>query len=540
MLRSRWYILLLAVALMSCTCAGVPGPGAISNNSIPEATHTLWIDPRLPAAYRDQIVLPEDWEQVFQRAQASYSVEIAGDQTISNWVYVLVAPFPTITDDISVRDFLDLWHTGSSIKVALQHLVLDSQTYEILSAFLGRPAPGLIEIQSAGSILATCWAATGNWSIIPFEDLDPRWKVISLDGNSPLHKDFDPSAYTLAVHIGISSASANFSENSSVTDEISAALQITNRDPSKLSVVVVTGVTAMVRATAAMMELKGLTYPAENIVDILRSADITHISNEIAFSPTCPNPTNMGDSLVFCSKPEYIQLLEYVGTDVIEMTGDHLIDVPPEDVLYTIQMYKARGWGYYGGGENIEEARQPLLLTDHDNQIAFIGCNAKPIGYARASETEPGAVHCDWDYLDEELPLIRRNGYHPIMTFQHLEYYSYSAIPELQIDFHHAADDGAVIVSGSQGHQPQAIEFYKGAFLHYGLGNLFFDQYDEGEAQRQAFIDRHVFYDGHYINTELITILFTDYAQARLMTPDERAALLTTVFQASGWTHINP
>jgi poly-gamma-glutamate synthesis protein (capsule biosynthesis protein) len=115
------------------------------------------------------------------------------------------------------------------------------------------------------------------------------------------------------------------------------------------------------------------------------------------------------------------------------------------------------------------------------------------------------------------------------------------------------AEAGAVIVSGSQAHQPQAMEFYpeetpaeagtglqtrpysKGAFIHYGLGNLFFDQYDVSQACRQAFVDRHVFYDNRYISTELLPMMFVDYARPRPMTSDEEAELLHSVFSASGW-----
>jgi poly-gamma-glutamate synthesis protein (capsule biosynthesis protein) len=94
---------------------------------------------------------------------------------------------------------------------------------------------------------------------------------------------------------------------------------------------------------------------------------------------------------------------------------------------------------------------------------------------------------------------------------------------------------GAVIVSGSQAHQPQAFEFSQGGFIHHGLGNLFFDQLDVSEATRQGFIDLHVFYDGRHISTELVTIYFIDYARARLMNPQERTNLLQKVFSASGW-----
>ncbi|RME88382.1 MAG: hypothetical protein D6770_07150, partial [Anaerolineae bacterium] len=103
------------------------------------------------------------------------------------------------------------------------------------------------------------------------------------------------------------------------------------------------------------------------------------------------------------------------------------------------------------------------------------------------------------------------------------------------------ADAGATIVSGSQAHFPQAMEIYHGTFIHYGLGNLFFDQMDIPEwGTRREFLDRHVFYDGRYIGTELLTAMLEDYARPRPMTPDERESLLTTIFGVSDWTYALP
>jgi len=69
--------------------------------------------------------------------------------------------------------------------------------------------------------------------------------------------------------------------------------------------------------------------------------------------------------------------------------------------------------------------------------------------------------------------------------------------------------------------------------VHYGLGNTFFDQMDFGSSR--GFLDRSVFYEGRLISTEVFTIRLEDYAQPRLMTPEERAALLEKVFTESGW-----
>ena len=96
------------------------------------------------------------------------------------------------------------------------------------------------------------------------------------------------------------------------------------------------------------------------------------------------------------------------------------------------------------------------------------------------------------------------------------------------------ATAGAAAVSGSQGHHAQGFAFQDGAFIHYGLGNLFFDQMWSLET-RQEFLDRHVFYDGRHISTEVLTAILEDYARPRPMSEAERAALLQAAFAASGW-----
>ena len=107
------------------------------------------------------------------------------------------------------------------------------------------------------------------------------------------------------------------------------------------------------------MEKNGVLYPEKQIDSVLRSADITHISNEVSFDANCPTPDPWTLSLFFCSNPRYIALLEDAGTDVVELTGNHLLDYGPADFLMTLDMYDQRGWKYYGGGRNLE-ARSSL------------------------------------------------------------------------------------------------------------------------------------------------------------------------------------
>jgi poly-gamma-glutamate capsule biosynthesis protein CapA/YwtB (metallophosphatase superfamily) len=88
--------------------------------------------------------------------------------------------------------------------------------------------------------------------------------------------------------------------------------------------------------------------------------------------------------------------------------------------------------------------------------------------------------------------------------------------PPQRGDFFRAVEAGAAIVSGSQAHCPQKFEFIGDTFVHFGLGNLFFDQMDK--IERMAFIDRYYFYDNHLLGVDPIGIIRTDEAQPNLMT----------------------
>ena len=66
------------------------------------------------------------------------------------------------------------------------------------------------------------------------------------------------------------------------------------------------------REIAYQMEVKGLDYPGQDIGDLLREADVLHVSDEVSFDPNCP-PPNPGKNRFYCSDPRYIELFERLG-----------------------------------------------------------------------------------------------------------------------------------------------------------------------------------------------------------------------------------
>ena len=553
-MRHNLILLLGALIFSSCAAPATPTPSymafvEISKPPSEQATHVpqaisapttiptarlievaIWTPPYLAETFGE--TLPDPLRALFvpDPTTANLRLEVGEANFISQWVYALVTPFPSTIQEISGDELFLHWQGGSQSVIGNQPLLMDSNTYEMFNALWGPSASTSVQVMAKDELIDYAWAHQPAFAIVPFESLDPRWKVLPVDGLSPIHKDFDLSSYRLKIPISLNS-------NPELIALIKSNFEIpfSNLDPQKMTIVAMTGVTALVRATAYEMEKHGITYPAQDIGDWLRNADITHISNEVPFAEDCPYPNPTQADVRFCSRDAYIQLLEDVGTDVVELSGDHFQDWGTEAMFHTIDLYRERGWRYYGGGTDLVDGRKALLIEKSPNPIAFIGCNAKGGSFAQASEMEPGAAACDLDWMAGEISRLKGEGYLVIATFQHLEYYTYAAQPDQQRDFRQMAEAGAVIVSGSQAHQPQGMEFLNGSFIHYGLGNLFFDQYSLCTACRQGLIDFHVFYDGRYISTELLPIQFVDYARSRPMTVEEANDLLQTLFLASGW-----
>ena len=549
---ARTLVYLLLAAIITSCAPNTPEPKPVSQPLIVQqpaptqlpspAPLSLYLAPELP----DMLVsTSEHWgiPFMYDPGRASLHLELTstgGESTIASrttWIYALVAPFPTVTDGVTFEELKAVWSASSTGPFAGSPLWMADSTLAAFSALWGEPAPGSAQTVSVDELVDILWSNQPSWGIIPFEELGTKLKVLSVDGQSPIHKNFNADEYPLKADFAL-----RVFDREPAT--LSLALHESNREPERMTTLILTGVTALVRATAYTMETKGVTYPARDIRDFMRAADITHISNEIPFFTGCDFPNPSRSKLVFCSDPKYIDLLNEVGTDVVELTGNHFADYGPGAMLETLEIYRKNGIPYYGGGADLDDASKPLLLEHNGNLIAFIGCNPVDIGKPPvATEIKPGAAPCSHSYLVNTIEDLHELGYVVIATFQHQEYYSPEARPDQLADFHPVADAGASIVSGSQAHFAQMMEFYNDSFIHYGLGNLFFDQMGDipyHPGIRREFIDRYIIYNGKVISIELLTTMLVDYSRPRLMTPAERASFLNEYFYHSGWGELVP
>jgi hypothetical protein len=521
----------------TATPTATPAPiGVFTSGSLPEAFHQQ-INDRLTQQVG---TFAASGDPSLAALQIAYAPNI-DVPVLGQWVYALVAPFPTIVDDVPFSALQAAWQ-GQPVECDACEftgpLRMSEPTLNALKTVLGEPAAGAVEVLPSDQITPKLWETQPAWGIVPFDELNPRLKVLSIDGRTPFLRNLDLNAYPLAVKIGIAGPIEQ-------AEQLQAAIgqPLTNRDEDKMTLVAMTGVTAMARDFGVAMETNGVLYPAEKIKDYFATSDIVHISNENSFWPDCPPPP--GNRGAFCSAPEYWELLKSIGTDVIELTGNHLNDYGPEPLKYTLDLYDREGVPYFGGGRTITEATRFITLTNNGNVIAFVGCDdfdhaGSPAVVDGPGDGRAGAAPCDPPYpeMQQEISKALASGAVVFATVQYYEMpmgeYSYDTAPVQRRDFGSVADAGAAVVSGSQGHNVQGFGFRGNSFIHYGLGNLFFDQ-TQSAGLHQNIIDRYLVYDGKLLGVELLTTNRDGSQQTRPMTLDERRALLKLLFNLSYW-----
>ena len=484
----------------------------------------------------------------------------AGEELYEQY-FVAAARFDTIDVDGNEEMIRQLWGFGSDGSESVDGgssggesetpgqfvaLAILSETVPALITLLGAPGNNLLSdnllgnsVQTFASVAAltdAVYAQGDLLALLPFDQLEPRLLVLPVDGQNPIENAFAfvPDEYPLRVsyyqHKGTVS-----DEQRPLLDALLSQLPTTNRDPAHLTVLAMTGVTAMVRITASQMDKFGNAWPADVVGHELAAADITHISNEVPFVPGCQTNTS-ANNLTFCSKPEYMAALDAVGVDVIGLTGNHQNDYGAEDALISLKIYADANLPVYGGGKNKEEAFAPLYLEHNGNRLAFLGANSYGPTFAWATDDGPGSAEFDLAIMSATIRSIKEKDLADlvIVDLQYQETYNVSPIVDQRQNFNALIRAGADIVTGVQSHVPQAVEFTEGRIVLFGLGNLFFDQM-WSEQTRDGLIAKHTLYHGHHISTQLLTTILHEYGQPRWASPAERERILNRVFGASYW-----
>ena len=370
-----------------------------------------------------------------------------------------------------------------------------------------------IEVVESDNLLDVLKGSESSIALIPMEDLQEGFKVLNLNGKYCL----TDSSGCLFVGYSLEGGKRNEFVSHIIGHNMGIKYgESESMDRDSMVKINMSGVVAIARGLASKIDArKDYEYPARDLKDFLSNADLTHVSNEVSFVKGCTGYTGMR----FCSKPEYIETLKVSGVDIVELTGNHNNDYGSSNNTTTIETYKSLGWDYFGGGLNSEDASKILYKEVKGNLIAFMGYNYYNTMYDQgplAKATTAGANSYSVEKLTDDINEAKEKGALVVVTFQFQECYCYPSSdviysicykplssPDQKSVFRQAIDLGADIVIGTQAHQPQTYEVYKGGVIFYGLGNLYFDQ-DDWIGTRQGLI-----LSLYILNSDLIQVEIT-------------------------------
>jgi enterochelin esterase-like enzyme len=382
------------------------------------------------------------------------------------------------------------------------------------------------EQNTAEEVNKTLWRDRSRYALLPFEEVTQRLRIVWIDEQNPL--------------LGLTGAT-----QPATPYPFAFVSETPNFEPSKLTRVMMSGVTAMARRLNPVLDANGMAWSAEEIAPITTRADFFHTSNEVSFVPTCPRAMDgqsmLGGGGSFCSKPEYFDIFPLLGLDIVELSGNHNNDYGYQAYLDNLAWYRDHDIATVGGGETVDNARRPLIIDHNGNSIAWVTCNFVGPYYALVNEVgsdpRPGAAACDREWLSATLPALNVDHDLVILSVQYLEHDLYTPTPNQENDFRFWADLGADVVVGTQAHFPQGYDFApiasgREAFLHYGLGNFLFDQ--DWFAGERFFLDELYIYDGALQFVDIYMGINAEMGRPRLMTPDERLNFWVVMFEQNG------
>ncbi len=361
------------------------------------------------------------------------------------------------------------------------------------------------------------WRDKRSFTLLPANELETRLRVLWVD-DLPVVDQLD--RYPLAFE----SDFPNFS-------------------PDKLTRITLSGTTALARHTLPAVDAIGVERAASGIRDYVLLSDYFHITNEASLAPGCPDLDIVGffgSNTSMCMKPEHAAIFDLLDVDVVDLTGNHINDFGFDPLLRTLDYFAGRNLAVVGGGRDLRAAREALVLEHKGSRIGWIACNDVGPAFAYVNEDpnslygqRPGAAACDRNWLREALAVLAAETDLVLMTVQYREFERFTPTSSQQFDYRTFAEWGADIVVGTAEHKPMTFEFYptgrgETAFIHYGLGNLFFDQQLWGN--RRFFLDTLYIYDGRLLTVEVFPGIIDDRARPRLLTGDDRFNFLHFMF----------
>jgi poly-gamma-glutamate capsule biosynthesis protein CapA/YwtB (metallophosphatase superfamily) len=216
------------------------------------------------------------------------------------------------------------------------------------------------------------------------------------------------------------------------------------------------------------------------------------------------------------AKPSAAKAIADAGFSVVSFAGNHCLDWGPDGFHDTIEHLRAARLAVVGVGDDIAQARKPVLLEQAGVRVAFLAYSSILPAHYWAEARRPGCapmraftvyeaiepdqpgtparVHTyaqreDLAALCADIAAAKRHADLVVVSLHWGIHFVPAVIADYQREVGHAAvDAGADLILGHHAHILKGVEVYRGKTIFYSLCNFAVDlRMDEAHAASKGF-----------------------------------------------------
>ena len=230
----------------------------------------------------------------------------------------------------------------------------------------------------------------------------------------------------------------------------------------------------------------------ENL-DLAKNSDIVFANLE---GPASDKGKDVGSIYSFRMNPSIIPALKGAGINIVSMANNHAGDWGMAAFTDTLKRLKENEVLYTGGGLNLAEASQPVIVEKYGIKIGYLGFSDVGPNWLKATEANAGILLASNPNFDQIVSNAAAQVDHLVVSFHFGDEYKKIHNARQESLAHRAVDAGAKIVIGHHPHVMQDTEVYKNSFIAYSLGNFIFDQYFSSDTMEGMMLEVKLGKDG--------------------------------------------
>jgi poly-gamma-glutamate synthesis protein (capsule biosynthesis protein) len=489
-----------------------------------------------------------------------------GAEKIVDRIFVPVAAIGTGVDALSLAQLQAIvsgatsdWASVGGVAGKVKYVTAGpAQDQALVATFAPQPTTTPQSFPTYDELRAAMKMSSGLVAFVPLEEVRLVTMAIAIDGVDVVRGRGDASSWPFIETVPVRSGSK-------AGDSILASIRTTlTAQPPKVTRIVATGDILQSRCSLAAIEATGDWAAALRgpMADYLAAADLTLGSLDGSIQDVNPVYKCVAqDYPNLSSPPEVMAALTLAGFDEMTVATNHVFDcgVSPcgsAAFLQTIDRLRAAGIQTVGGGKNLDEALAPAIFEVNGVKFGVLGFDDIAAEDLEATATEPGTAPMDDSYADEKADLPHEPAFYKPADMLHTTQMETAirnlkkqvdvVIVQLQSGYEDthdtnprsikglraAADAGADLVIGNQGHFVQPAEVRGNTFIDYALGNFIFDQ-TRLEGHTEGYVLEASFWGKQLANVRMVPYQIVDKYKPTFVDGSLRAKILDDVFTAS-------